>query len=105
MKKPVSAAQGWALHAATCASRSEPIVALQRHQVRRRLGIDDDQVAGDAAPGPQAQRLRQRAQQAEALGDAGRDEHDRPIARDAEAPQQAPVADLARRGARAHAGG
>ena len=29
-------------------------------------------------------------------GDAGRDEHDRPVARDAEAPEQAPVADLGR---------
>jgi hypothetical protein len=60
-------------------------------------GIDHHQVAGDAAPGPDAQGLRQRAQQAQALCRAGGHEHDRPIAGDAEAPQQAPVADLAGR--------
>ena len=72
--------------------------AAERHQVGRRLVVDDDEVAGDAAPRPEAKRLRQRAQQAEALLDAGRDQDDRQVARDAEAPEQAPVADVARFG-------
>ena len=73
-------------------------LALQRHQVGRRLGVDHHQVAGDAAPGPQPQRLRQRAQQAQAMRRASGHQHDRPVARDAEAPQQPAVAAVGGRG-------
>ena len=69
-------------------------LAVQLHQVRHGFGVDDHQVAGDAAPGPQAQRLGQRAQHAHRLRRPGRHQHDGPVARDAEAPQQAPVAGL-----------
>ncbi|MBK7119255.1 MAG: hypothetical protein IPH64_09780 [Comamonadaceae bacterium] len=67
--------------------------ALQRHLVRRRFRVHHHQVAGQAAPGPQAHRLRQRTQQAQPLCAAGGDENQRPVAREAEAPEQAPVAD------------
>ena len=45
---------------------------------------------------PQAQRLAERAQQAQALHDAGRNEDDGALARDSEAPKQSPVTDLGR---------
>jgi hypothetical protein len=70
-------------------------VAFQRHVVRRRLRVDHHQVAGDPPPRPQAQGVGQRPQQAHALRRRHRDQDDGPIARDAEAPEQAPVADAA----------
>ena len=72
-------------------------LVLQGHQVRGRFGIDHDQVAGQAGPRPDAQCLHQGAQQPHALGRASRNQHDRPVARDAEAPQQPAVAGLGRR--------
>ena len=54
--------------------------AVQRHQVRRWLGIHDHQVAGDAAPRPQPQALNQRTQQSQALRDAGRHQNNRMVA-------------------------
>ena len=65
--------------------------ALQRHQVRRRLDIQQHQVARQAAPGPEFQRLHHRSHQTGGVRRARLDEHDGAVARDAEAPQHAPV--------------
>ena len=74
---------------------------LQRVQVGHGLGIDHQQVASDAGPGPQAQCLRQRAQKAQRLHRVGRHHDQRAIARNAEAPQQSSVADAVARRTRA----
>ena len=55
--KPVRAGPACAALSAAWRSRSGAQLALQRHLVGRRLGVDHHQVAGHAAPGPQAQRL------------------------------------------------
>ena len=66
-------------------------LALQFHLVRGRLAVHDHQVAGDATPGPQAQRLHQYAQQTQAFDHGGPDQDHRAVAGDAEPPQHALV--------------
>ncbi len=71
-------------------------VAVQAHLVGSRLGAEHHQVAGQAAPGPQAQRLGQRTQQAQVLHPINPHQNDGTVARDAEATQQATVANTGR---------
>ncbi len=68
-------------------------LALQRKQVRGRLGVHHHQVAGHTAPGPQPQRLCQRAQQTQRARHAGGHQQQRPVARNTKAPQHAAVTD------------
>ena len=69
-------------------------ITLQGHQVRGRFGVHDHQIASHTGPRPHPQCLHQRAQQAHALRCSGRHQHDGSVTRDAEAPQQAAVADV-----------
>ena len=61
--------------------------ALQRGQVGRWLGIDQDHVTGHTAPGPESKGLHERAQQAQALRRVGRHNQQRSVPGNAEAPQ------------------
>ena len=67
-------------------------LVLQRLQIGARLGIHQHQIAGHAAKGPALQPLHQHTQQAQAMR-GGHLHHDqRPVARDAQPPQQAAIA-------------
>jgi hypothetical protein len=95
--KPVTAPAAWA-SASGARTQGTIDLVLQRHQVGRRFAVDHHQVAGNATPGPQLQRLRQRPQQAQpCMAPAVTSSRGRSPG-DAEAPEQPPVARRRRSG-------